>query len=306
MVKYAPLRPPFAQARLPAAPEWTPQLRALIQLSRFTTRQLWAQPCKLSLAFIAALLLLLQTPPAQAQRVRLPIFDAVVVNSYPHDPDAFTQGLLFRDGVLYESTGMNGRSSIRKVALESGKVLQKADIPQQYFGEGMTAWKDELFSLTWQSQTGFVWDLKTFKLKRQFSYSGEGWGLTHDDKHLILSDGTATLRFFDPATMKEVKRLPVTALGRPVEQLNELEWVEGQIYANVWQSELIVRIDPASGQVHSVIDLSGLLKRSGAARGSEDVLNGIAYDAAKKRLFVTGKLWPKLFEIRLVPRQMSQ
>ncbi|MFY7863466.1 glutaminyl-peptide cyclotransferase [Roseateles sp.] len=256
------------------------------------------------MAFIAALLL--QAPPAQAQRVRLPVFDAVVVNSYPHDPDAFTQGLLFRDGALYESTGLHGRSSVRKVALESGKVLQKADIPQQYFGEGMTAWKDELFSLTWQQQTGFVWDLKTLKLKRQFSYSGEGWGLTHDGQHLILSDGTATLRFFEPATMKEIKRLQVRALGRPVEQLNELEWVEGQIYANIWKTDLIARIDPVSGQVLSLIDLSGLLKRAGAARGGEDVLNGIAYDPAKKRLFVTGKLWPKLFEIRLVPRPMTQ
>ncbi len=256
----------------------------------------------MALTLLCAMLLAL---PAQAQRVRLPVFDAVVVNSYPHDPEAFTQGLLFRDGVLFESTGLHGRSTIRKVALESGKVLQKVDIPQQYFGEGMTAWKDELYSLTWQSQTGFVWDLKTFKLKRQFNYSGEGWGLTHNDQHLILSDGTATLRFFDPSTLKEVKRLQVTALGRPVEQLNELEWVEGQIYANVWKSELILRIDPNSGQVHSVIDLSGLLQTAGVGRGSEDVLNGIAYDAAKKRLFVTGKLWPKLFEIRLVARPMT-
>ncbi|MEJ6005160.1 glutaminyl-peptide cyclotransferase [Paucibacter sp. AS339] len=285
--------PQAQHATLLPAPQLSALPRRLLQWLSRLLPLLWAA-------------LLLHPSTGAAQRVRLPVFDAVVVNSYPHDPDAFTQGLLFRDGVLYESTGLNGRSSIRKVALESGKVLQKTDIPQQYFGEGMTVWKDELFSLTWQSQIGFVWDLKTLKLKRQFNYSGEGWGLTHDEQHLILSDGTATLRFFDPATMKEVKRLQVTALGRPVEQLNELEWVEGQIYANVWQSELIVRIDPATGQVHSVIDLSGLLKREGAARGGEDVLNGIAYDAAKKRLFVTGKLWPKLFEIRLVPRSLTQ
>jgi len=249
---------------------------------------------------LLATCLLLATAAATAQRLRLPVYDAVVVNSYPHDPEAFTQGLLWRDGVLYESTGLNGHSSIRKVQLESGRVLQKQDIPQQYFGEGMTAWKDELYSITWQSQVGFVWDLRSFKLKRQFSYPGEGWGLTHDEHHLILSDGTPTLRFFDPASMKEVRRVQVTALGRPVEQLNELEWVEGQIYANIWHSNVIVRIDPASGQVQSLIDLTGLLKPELA--GQADVLNGIAYDPAKKRLFVTGKLWPRLFEIRLVPR----
>ena len=237
---------------------------------------------------------------AQAQRIALPVWGAAVVRSYPHDPEAFTQGLEWHEGFLYESTGMEGRSSLRKVNLTDGRVLQKVDLPSEHFGEGMTIVGDEIFSLTWKSQLGFVWDLKTLKRKREFRYPGEGWGLTHSGEHLIMSDGSAQLRFLDPATLKEVRRVSVSALGRPLDQLNELEWVDGQVWANVWQQDVIARIDPSSGQVRGWIDLRGLLPQAQARQA--DVLNGIAYDAARQRLFVTGKLWPQLFEIRLVPK----
>ncbi|MES2259613.1 MAG: glutaminyl-peptide cyclotransferase [Pseudomonadota bacterium] len=245
--------------------------------------------------------LLLPAAAAPAQQAAIPVYDYVIEHTYPHDPGAFTQGLLFRDGFLYESTGLNGRSSIRKVSLESGRVLQQKDLPEEYFGEGLTSWKQELYGITWQSHTGFVFDLATFELRRQFSYPGEGWGLTNDARQLIMSDGTSTLRVLDPKTLKEVRRIEVTANGRPITQLNELEWIGNELFANIWQTDVIARIDPKSGRVTGWIDLSGLLASQGAA-GAADVLNGIAYDADKKRLFVTGKLWPKLFEIRLVPR----
>ena len=177
----------------------------------------------------------------------VPTYDYKVVRSYPHDAQAFTEGLLYRDGVLYESTGLNGKSSIRKVDLASGKVLQSKDIPPQYFGEGLTAWGDMLVGLTWQTQTGFVFDLKTFELKSQFAYPGEGWGLTHNDVELVMSDGTPDIRFLNPNTLIETHRIHVTAQGKPVDQLNELEWVEGEIYANIWQTDRIARIDPKTG-----------------------------------------------------------
>jgi glutamine cyclotransferase len=186
-----------------------------------------------------------------------------VVRSYPHDTQAFTEGLLYRDGVLYESTGLNGKSSIRKVDLASGKVLQSKDIPPQYFGEGLTAWGDTLVGLTWQTQTGFVFDLKTFELKSQFAYPGEGWGLTHNGKELIMSDGSATLRFLDPKTFLEVRRVKVTADGIAVDQLNELEVVEGEIYANIWHTNTIARIDPATGKITGWIDFSKLYPDAG-------------------------------------------
>ena len=237
---------------------------------------------------------------ARAQRISLPVWGVAVVKAYPHDPGAFTQGLEWHDGHLYESTGLEGQSTIRRVSLADGRVLQKAEVPAEHFGEGMTIVGDEIFSLTWKSQLGFVWDKKTLKKKREFRYPGEGWGLTHNGEHLVMSDGTAQLRFLDPATMKELRRVSVSALGRPLDQLNELEWVDGQVWANVWQQDVIARIDPASGQVRGWIDLRGLLPPAQARQA--DVLNGIAYDAAAKRIFVTGKLWPQLFEIRLVPR----
>ncbi len=227
-----------------------------------------------------------------------PVQGFKVIKSYPHDPSAFTQGLFFHDGHLFEGTGLRGRSSIRKVEIETGRVVQAVDLPGDVFGEGITQWGNRIIGITWQEQTAFVLDLKTFKLWRKFNYPGEGWGITHNDRELIMSDGTAELRFLDPLTFKELRRLRVTADGRPVDQLNELEWVNGEVFANIWQTDRIARIDPKTGRVLGWIDLTGLLPAN-QRTGQDDVLNGIAYDAAKKRLFVTGKLWPRLFEIQL-------
>ena len=241
-------------------------------------------------------------PASQAGGI--PEYGYRVVHTYPHDPDAYTQGLVYLNGFLYEGTGLNGRSSIRKVKLETGEVLQKHDIPEQYFGEGIVNWKNRLIEITWQTQTGFVYDLATFALQRQFSYPGEGWGLTQDGRRIIMSDGTAQLRFWNPDTLQEQGRVTVTDEGRPVTELNELEWVKGEVYANIYQTNRIARIDPASGKVVGWIDLTGLLSPEDQLR-QVDVLNGIAYDAQADRLFVTGKLWPKLFEIRLVKKQSA-
>ena len=251
-------------------------------------------------SFLTLLLLAACTLSVRADSV--PTYGYEVVRTYPHDALAFTQGLFFLNGYLYESTGLEGRSSVRKVRLQDGAVLQKHDLPRQYFGEGIVSWKDRIIGLTYRSQTGFVYDLTTFKPLRQFKYRGEGWGLTHDGQRLIMSDGTAELRFWDPETLQETGRLQVTDRGRPVAYLNELEWVKGEILANVWQTDLIARIDPRSGRVTGWIDLTGLLPASDRIAGYTDVLNGIAYDAAADRLFVTGKRWPKLFEIRIEKR----
>ncbi|MFC0169642.1 glutaminyl-peptide cyclotransferase [Pseudoduganella danionis] len=238
-----------------------------------------------------------------AAAAAIPTYDFKVVRSYPHDPQAFTEGLLYRDGFLYESTGLNGKSSIRKVNLETGAILQSKDIPPQYFGEGLTVWGNALVGLTWQTQTGFVFDLATFEMRSQFVYPGEGWGLTQNGKELIMSDGTATLRFLDPKTFLEIRRVKVTADGIAVDQLNELEVVGDEIFANIWHTSTIARIDPATGKIIGWIDLAKLYPAAGKGLNGENVLNGIAYDAEKKRLFVTGKLWPKLYEIKLVPRK---
>ncbi|MGC1305064.1 MAG: glutaminyl-peptide cyclotransferase [Caulobacteraceae bacterium] len=232
----------------------------------------------------------------------VPVYGYQVVRAYPHDPQAFTEGLFYRDGELYESTGLEGHSSIRQVSLETGQVLQQREIAPQYFGEGIVAWKDRLVELTWQSHIGFVYDLKTFSPISSFQYPGEGWALTRDDHRLIMSDGTPDIRFLDPDTLAETGRIHVTDDGRPVRNINELEWVKGEIYANIWQTDLIARIDPESGKVLGWIDLRGLLKPEDI-HGQVDVLNGIAYDAEHDRLFVTGKLWSKLFEIKLVRRK---
>jgi glutamine cyclotransferase len=230
----------------------------------------------------------------------LPVAGYQVVRVYPHDPNAFTQGLQFVDGVLYEGTGLNGRSSIRKVKLETGEVTQKRDVPAQYFGEGITVWKTDLIELTWQSQVALVYDRDTFQQHRTFNYSGEGWGLTHDGVNLIMSDGTDYLRFLDPATFEVRRRTRVMVGDAPLRNLNELEYVKGEVLANIWTTDYIARIAPATGRVLGYIDLRGLLTAS--ERPSDGVLNGIAYDAQRARLFVTGKLWPKLFEIRLTGR----
>jgi len=236
--------------------------------------------------------------PAGAQTI--PTYTYQVVRLYPHDIDAFTQGLFYRNGFLYESTGLLGRSSIRKVRLETGEVLLRTNLPPDLFGEGITYWEDRLVGVTWTSQAGFFLDMKNFSLAGRFSYPGEGWGLTHNNREIIMSDGTSELRFLDPQTLREVRRLRVTANGEPVNQLNELEWVDGEIFSNIWQTDRIARIDPKTGHVVGWIDLTGILPLQDRIIDHTDVLNGIAYDASAKRLFVTGKFWPKLFEIRLV------
>jgi glutaminyl-peptide cyclotransferase len=222
-----------------------------------------------------------------------------VLHTYPHDVQAFTQGLVFVDGHLYESTGRNGRSSLRMDDLESGKVLQRYDVPEKYFAEGLTSWGNTLIQLTWQAHTAFVYDRFSFRLLKSFSYDGEGWGLTHDDQRLIMSDGTATLRFLDPETLKVARRVAVTDHGVPVKELNELEYVHGEIYANVWHSNRIARISPKTGKVLGWIDLTGIISDAELS-DEEAVLNGIAWDAKTDRLFVTGKLWPRIFEIRVI------
>ena len=241
-----------------------------------------------------------------SQAVGIPEYTYEVIHTYPHDPRAFTQGLFYLDGFLYEGTGLNEESSIRKVKLETGEVLQKHDVPGEYFGEGIINWKDRLIEITWQTQVGFIYDLATFAVKGKFEYPGEGWGLTQDGKRIIMSDGTPQLRFWDPETLKETGRITVTADGEPVKDLNELEWVKGEIYANVWQTDRIARIDPASGRVVGWINLTGLLSPADSDPEQGNVLNGIAYDAKGDRLFVTGKRWPKLFEIRLVKKTGGQ
>lgn len=221
-----------------------------------------------------------------------------LVRSYPHDPKAFTQGLFYLDGFLYESTGMNGASQIRKVRLKDGKTLQSTSIPARYFGEGIVNWGDEIVSLTWQHGEGFRWDRATLRQTGSFRYPGEGWGLTQDGKNIIMSDGSGTLRLLDPATLRQTGSIPVTWNGRPVRMLNELEMVKGEILANVWMSDIILRIDPATGKVIDHIDIGPLVQRVALA-DPDAVPNGIAYDAKNDRLFVTGKYWPRLFEIRL-------
>jgi glutaminyl-peptide cyclotransferase len=243
----------------------------------------------------------LVTGAAQAQKrpASAPVSTYRIVKIYPHDRAAFTQGLVYLDGVLYEGTGQNGQSSIRKVRLENGEVLQQQPLDPKYFGEGIVIWKKSLIQLTYTAEIGFVYDLVSFQRVRTFNYSGEGWGLTHDGARIIMSDGSSSLRFLDPETLRETGRLAVKDAGVPVRDLNELEFVKGEILANVWRTERIARISPKTGQVTGWIDMSGLLDPHD--RAGIDVLNGIAYDAAGDRLFVTGKLWPKLFEIRIVP-----
>jgi glutaminyl-peptide cyclotransferase len=223
-----------------------------------------------------------------------------VVNAYPHDPQAFTQGLVFVDGHLYESTGLNGRSSLRMVNLTTGQVQQRVDLAQQYFGEGLAPWGSTLIQLTWQNHVAFVYDRFSFRRLRTIPCPWEGWGLTEDGKSLILSDGSSTLRFLDPETFHELRQITVKDHGKPVDKLNELEYIHGEIYSNIWYSDRIARISPATGQVLGWIDLTGLLTPA-EHTDPDAVLNGIAYDAAHDRLFVTGKLWPKLFEIKVVP-----
>lgn len=223
-----------------------------------------------------------------------------VVNTYPHDPNAFTQGLIYLDGFLYESTGLYGESSLRKVVLETGEILQQVDLPPAYFAEGLTAWEDLLVQLTWREETGFIYDQADFILQGQFSYPTEGWGLTHDGERLIMSDGSDALFFLDPETYEITGSVDVAWQGDPVYRLNELEFIWGEVYANVWQTEDIIRINPNSGEVTGWIDMRGILPAE-ERTPETDVLNGIAYDPEGDRLFITGKLWPLVFEVALVP-----
>jgi len=242
--------------------------------------------------------LVLAAPAAQSSVPTVPVYGYDIVHTYPHDTHAFTEGLFYLNGYLYESTGLNGHSSIRKERLD-GKVVHQIKVPSKYFGEGIVNWDHHLVALTWKANVGFVYDLATLRLLHRFNYPGEGWGLTQNGRRIIMSDGTPQLRFLNPQTLQETGRLQVTYQGRPLRNLNELEWVKGQIFANVWQTNWIVRIDPDSGAVVGLIDISGLLHSADITPGQTDVPNGIAYDARGDRLFVTGKNWPKLFEIRL-------
>jgi glutamine cyclotransferase len=221
------------------------------------------------------------------------------VAAYPHDADAFTQGLVIRGGTLYESTGLYGQSSVRQVDLKTGVAKKLAPLDERIFGEGCTVLGGELFLVTWQEKTGYVFDAEDLTYKRAFRYSGEGWGLTDDGKNLILSDGTAVLRFLDPKDAKVVKRLPVRDAGHPVEKLNELEYIDGEIYANVWYSDRIARISAQTGEVVGWLDASALRRGLPLANPREDVLNGIAYDRDAKKLYLTGKRWPRLFEVEV-------
>jgi glutaminyl-peptide cyclotransferase len=230
-----------------------------------------------------------------------PKYTFAIVRVFPHDTSAYTQGLAYRDGFLYEGTGRNGQSSLRKVRLETGEVIQRLDLALEYFGEGITLVKDKIVQITWKSGVGFVYDLNNFQLLRKFSYSGEGWGLTANGHQLFMSDGTSEIRVLDAETFREIRRFKVHDGPTPIDQLNELEFVEGQIFANVWHSNLVAQISPQTGKVVGWIDLSGILSPVYRLE-PEAVLNGIAYDPLHKRLFVTGKLWPSIFEIRLDPK----
>ncbi len=250
------------------------------------------------MAHVAALALSLLASPLAAE---LPVAPAQVVRSYPHDTAAFTEGLLIRDGWLYESTGFEGQSFIRKKVLATGRTVQSIAIPPGLFGEGIVDWRGTLYSFVWHGGRGFAWDLKSLKPIGTWHYTGEGWALTHDKSHIIMSDGTSTLRFLTPGSMKVVRRLDVTAEGAPVQMLNELEYVHGEILANIWQTDRIARIDPATGQVKGWIDVGALWRRVGDL-GRDAVPNGIAYDPRTDKLYVTGKNWPLLFEIKLPGR----
>jgi glutamine cyclotransferase len=251
-------------------------------------------PLSIAIAVLVTWAILKAAPQQQT-----PVYSYRVIHAYPHDRNAFTQGLEFRGGFLYEGTGLNGKSSVRKVDLESGTVLQDVHVDPQYFGEGITLFDQRIIELTWQSHRGFIYDRNTFPLLRDFDYPGEGWGLTNDGRQIYMSDGTAQIRCWNPATMVETHRISVHDGQIPIDSLNELEYVRGEIYANVWQTDKIARIAPTDGHVAGWIDLSGLLSAADRATGA-DVLNGIAYDSLGDRLFVTGKLWPRLFEIQLI------
>src|SRR5262245_30775192 len=266
------------------------KFKSCFSISSKKAQKLYKIACASLCLFLAAF-----APPQYSYRV---------IKSYPHDGSAFTQGLEYRDGFLYEGTGLPGRSSVRKIDLATGKVLQRYDLPQPFFGEGITVLNQQIFEITYTTQTGFVYDKASFDRgpRRNFSYSGEGWGLANDGKQIYMSDGSSQIRVWDPATLKEVRRITVKDGTQSIAELNELEFVRGEIFANVWHKDRIARISPTDGRVLGWIDLTDILPKA-ERTNPEAVLNGIAYDAAGDRLFVTGKLWPKIFEIRLVSKK---
>ena len=267
-----------------------------------------SQPLALALLIALAVTLFgCENPPPPAANPNVPKttnntnvlnYTYDVQKVWPHDSSAFTQGLIFHDGKLIESTGQEGMSSLRRVTIDTGTIEQKVDIPLPYFAEGVTLLNGKIYQLTWQHQRGFIYDVASFQKIGEFPYFGEGWGITDDGTSLIISDGSNRLRFIDPNTFQVTKTLAVMDRGRPVNEINELEYIQGKVYANIWHQDRIAVIDPETGRVTAWIDLSGLLNPA-EVRDEEAVLNGIAYDEATERLFVTGKLWPKLFEIRL-------
>jgi glutamine cyclotransferase len=255
----------------------------------------------LAAAILAAVFARSSSQPLSQAADAIPVYSYQVVNTWPHDAEAYTQGLVFRDGSLFESTGLRGASSLRRVELKTGKVKKKLDVARPFFAEGMTIFHDKIFQLTWQEQKGFVYDLKKFRPAGEFAYEGEGWGLTNDGHSLILSDGTNRIRFLDPVTFQVQRTISVYDNGQPLTEINELEYIKGEIYANIWKTDRIVRIDPNTGKINAWIDMTGL-HHWGDQNISENCLNGIAYDAENDRIFVTGKRWPELFEIRLVKK----
>lgn len=269
--------------------------RSLIR--RYWIRRYWT----FALLFTMPAQIIGRQPSDAAGPRRPPEYTFKIIRDYPHDPAAFTQGLVYHDGFLYEGTGLNGQSQLRKVRLETGEVVQHVDLPGEFFGEGIAIVKNKVVQLTWQSHVGFIYNLSDFKLLQQFSYHGEGWGLTSRGNELFMSDGTADIRVLDATTLKEKRRFTVHDGAAPVDRLNELEFVEGDLFANIWQTDRIARISSQTGKVLGWIDLTGLLSPI-YRRQDGAVLNGIAYDSTHKRLFVTGKLWPRIFEIQLLPK----
>jgi len=259
---------------------------------------------RLTTHFVSMLLVLVwsTTAASRTSQSEIPIYSYRIVAKYPHDPQAFTQGLIFENGFLYESTGLRGQSSVRKVRLETGAILQKLDLPPEVFGEGLTDRGNQLLVLTWTSNVGYVLDRAGLAVTGIFAYPGEGWGLTRSPDAIFMSDGSSRIRLLDPKSLQERARIEVTDRGAPVVRLNELEWVKGEIFANVWETDRIARIDPKSGKVVGWIDLGGLNGKSVLFKKGDAVLNGIAYDSTRDRLFVTGKLWPELYEIKLIPK----
>lgn len=238
-------------------------------------------------------------PTACAQSANIPIHPYHIIHTYPHDPTAFTEGLFYEDGYLYESTGEFVGAGVRKVKLDTGEVVQRRDTPEGYFGEGIIASGQRILQLSWKQGVGFIYDKATFKLIDQIRYPGEGWAMTRDASHIYMSDGTPVIRILDPQTFAQTGSISVTANGVPLQQINELEWVKGKIYANVWQTARIAEIDPKTGHVVGWIDMTKLVEAQEVHDLANDVLNGIAYDAARDRLFVTGKRWRAVYEVRV-------